>query len=196
MSAHTEIRSHILRRKPGLPFSAQDLRRFGNPGTVYMVLSRLVRERVARRIGWGLYVAASPAARRPGISAAELAAAVARSKGERVQVTGAEAVYRLGLTTDRPRECLYLTSGPSKRVKAGAVSVELQHDFSPAMLGAGTQAGIVLAALRHLGPDGITARDLVTIRRKITRATARQLRRYRPLVPEWMRDYVDALTAP
>lgn len=194
MAVYAEIRSEILSRAPGSPFSPRDLLSFGRRGAVDQTLSRLVKERVVRRIGRGLYVRSEPDEGKAGISSAAIAAALARSKGVKVQASGAEAAYRLGLSDERPKECVYLTTGPSKHVKVGNQVVELRHDASPAMLGAGTQAGMVISALRHLGEDGITAHVLVSIHKQLSQRTARQLRRYRALVPEWIGDSIDALT--
>ncbi len=194
MAIYAEIRAEILSRAPGSPFSPRDLLSFGRRGAVDQTLSRLMKERVVRRIGRGLYVRSQPDQGKAGISSAAIAAALARSEGVKVQVSGAEAAYRLGLSEERPKECIYLTTGPSKRVKVGNQVVEFQHDVSPAMLGAGTQAGMVISALRHLGADSVTAHVLVSIHKQLSQRTARQLRQYRALVPGWMRECIDALT--
>lgn len=196
MSVYNEIRSEVVKRDARSPFSPCDLLYLGRRGAVDNALSRLVKDQVVKRIGRGLYLSAQRAASDSdaGISGAAIAAAVARSEGAKVQMSGAEAAYRLGLSVDRPSECLYLTTGRSKRIALRNQIVDLRHNASPAMLGAGTQAGVVLSALRHLGEDGITSDVLVKIDRELSRSTARQLRQYRTLVPAWMRECIDALT--
>jgi hypothetical protein len=129
------------------------------------------------------------------VTPAGAVAAMARSENIKVQMSGRNAAYQLGLVDERPKECVYLTTGPSKCISIGNQIVELRHDTSSAMLGAGTRAGMVISALKYLGDGGVTGKMLVKIHRQLSPGTAQQLRRFRAYVPLWMRECIDALTA-
>lgn len=195
MAMHSEIRSEILGRTAGSLFSHRDLLRFGERAAVDRMLSRLRKEGAVTRISRALYARSQSEDHSAARMAAGAVAAMARSENIKVQMSGRNAAYHLGLVDERPKDCVYLTTGASKRVSVGSQIVELRHDTSSAMLGAGTRAGTVISALRYLGDCGVTGRILVKLHRQLSPRTARELRRYRAYVPLWMRECIDALTA-
>lgn len=53
--------------------------------------------------------------------------AIELASGETVVASGAAEAHSLGLTTQVPTREIYLTSGPSRRLKLGNREVELKH---------------------------------------------------------------------
>jgi hypothetical protein len=153
-----------------------------------------VKEGVVRKIGRALYVRDPKEAGDPTVLGFAIATAIAQLEDAKIQMSGAEAAHRLGLTADRPATWTYFTTGRTRRVTVGGQVVKLRHDTSSALLGAGTKAGMVISALRFLGENGVTNQVLIKLHRQLSPSTARQLRRYRAYVPLWMRECIDALT--
>ena len=67
----------------------------------------------------------SPALKAPRI--AKAISALSQLWGETIVPCGAAAANRLRLTTQNPVRMVYLTSGPSRRLRFGSSVVELRH---------------------------------------------------------------------
>lgn len=60
-------------------------------------------------------------------SAESVVEAIESTSGETVVASGATEANALGLTTQIPTREVYLTSGPSQRLKLGNREIELKH---------------------------------------------------------------------
>jgi hypothetical protein len=67
--------------------------------------------------------------------------------------SGAMEASRLGLTTQVPVRAVYLTSGPSRRIRLGKQGLELRNAPSWQLSGPGTKEGAVLRAVEWTGPE-------------------------------------------
>ena len=88
----------------------------------------------------------------------EIAAALARKTGSRIQSTGGRAANALGVSHQVAARPVYLTDGRGRTVQVGGQSIELRHASPRAMAGAGRAEGAVIQALRHLGPKTTSIR--------------------------------------
>ena len=79
--------------------------------------------------------------------------AIESTSGETVVASGAAEANALGLTTQVPTREVYLTSGPSRRLKLGNREVELKHGSRWQMLLGKRPAGKAIRALIWLGPE-------------------------------------------
>lgn len=68
-----------------------------------------------------------------------------------------------------------------------------RHAAPQHMLGAGTQVGVVLQALRYLGRGGVDQRAIRTIASRLTAADKHALQRVIPGVSDWLRPVIDKL---
>ena len=112
----------------GTPLVAKELLHVGNRAAVGQVLSRLVQRGELLRAGRGIYVL--PVESRFGTrapSVIKMVEGLANQRGETIVSNGAAAANALGLTTQVPMRAVYLTSGPSRRLKLGEQMVELRH---------------------------------------------------------------------
>lgn len=122
---------------------------------VDQALSRLVKGGLLRRLARGLYdypklhSLLGPLSPDPD----EVAKALARETGSRVQIAGARAANILGLSTQVPAQSTYLTDGPSRQVVLGKRVIDLRHASPRNLIAHGSPAGTVVQALRHLGPQ-------------------------------------------
>ena len=116
----------------------------------------------------------------------DIARALARETGSRVQIAGARAANALGLSTQVPAKSTYLTDGPSRRVVLGKRIVDLRHASPKHLIAPGSPAGTVVQALRHLGP--VRATDVVQVAiRRLSARDKKMLAANAVQAPAWMR---------
>ena len=149
-----QVLEHATGLPEGTPLVAKELLHLGNRAAVDQVLSRLARRGALLRAGRGIYVL--PVESRFGIrspSASKMVEGLAHQRGETIVSHGAAAANALGLTTQVPVRSVYLTSGPSRRLKLGAQTIELRHAPVWQLIFPGRAAGDVVRALAWLGPE-------------------------------------------
>src|SRR5690606_12038278 len=97
----------------------------------------------------------------------QVAETVAKTSGAIVHIHGADAARRLELTTQVPTQPVFVTSGPSKRIRVGKMEIRLQHVCQRKLALAGRPAGLALAAMWYLGKKEVTPALVEKIRRKL-----------------------------
>ncbi len=127
----------------------------------------------------GLYVARA----RPNLW--ELISVIARQKHLSLQIHGANAVRRFGLSTQMPLIPIYYTNGASRSLFIGKAEVRLIHAGPIAMQHAGTEVGVAISALYYLGKDGATPECIAAIRKGLSPEDL--LRLIACEMPKWMR---------
>ena len=120
----SQLNQTILSQAQSLPegglLSPKEFLHLGSRAAIDQVLSRLAREGKLLRVGRGAY--SSPVQGRFGIrppSTESVMEALETSSGELVVPSGASEANALGLTTQVPTRDVYLTSGPSRKLKFG-----------------------------------------------------------------------------
>lgn len=184
------IRRRIEQIPAGEPFTPAGLLECGTRASIDQSLSRMVKAGLIERVTRGVFV-------RPEVSRyagkvmpepVKVAEALARSTGAVVQVHGAEAARRLGLTTQVPMQPVFTTSGPSRRIKFGQLEIRLQHASPRKLALAGRPAGLALAALWYLGKGEVSPGTLEQVRRKLPSGEFDALRSATHAMPAWMSD--------
>jgi hypothetical protein len=116
----------------------------------------------------------------------DVARAMARETGSRVQIAGAEAANALGLSTQVPARNTYLTDGPSRRVVLGKRVIDVRHASPKHLIAPGSAAGTVVQALRHIG--SVRAADIVEIAaNRLSASDKKTLAMAAVKAPAWMR---------
>jgi Family of unknown function (DUF6088) len=170
---------------PGDVFTPRDFLHLGNRAAVDQSLSRVARTGTLRRLCRGLYdkPRVHPTLGLLSPVPDTIAAALARETGSQWQVSAARAANMLGLSQQVPAQLVYLTDGPARRVKVGHQVVVLKHTARKNMAGAGSQAGLVVQALRYLGRRNASADAL----RQVPNLDTAAIRGLAPDVAGWMR---------
>ena len=183
------VRAAVRALRPGAVFTPDALLDYGSRAAVDQALSRLARAGAIRRLARGLYDVPVVHPRlgplTPGPEA--IAEALARRDAARLQVSGARAANALGLTTQVPGRAVYLTDGTPRTRRVGGQTVELRRASPRALAGAGTTAGAVVQALRHLGPAGIDDAVLAHLARTLSVKDRRDVGALRQSAPGWLR---------
>jgi hypothetical protein len=115
-----------------------------------------------------------------------VAEAVARASGTVVELHGAEAARRLGLTTQVPATPVFLTNGSSRKLRMGNLVLELRRTAPRKLHFAGRPAGQALSALWHLGRRGVTAEVIRILKRNLPPKEYEALLEAPQIMPAWM----------
>jgi hypothetical protein len=170
MSTAEIIRHRVLRVRRGEPFTNTGFLKLGSRASVDKTLSRLVEEGVIQRIARGVFVRPKQSRFIGSVmpDVAKVVEVMARDHGETIQVHGAEAARRFKLSTQVPTTPVFYTSGPSRELKVGNLTVKLLHASHRKLHLAGKRPGLALSALWYLGKYNVDASVVGAIREGLT----------------------------
>jgi hypothetical protein len=194
-TAH-RILDRVRRRALGAVWIPADFHDLGSRRAIDTALHRLVRRGALRRLAQGLYD--RPTETRFGPRAPDMEKAVeaiARRTGSRVQPAGEGVLNRLGLSTQVPAVATYATDGPSRRLHVLGRPVVLRHVVRRRLIDAGGTVGLVLAAFRALGREGVDESVVTHLRRTLDAGDLFRLRRSAHSVVEWQRQAIARIVA-
>ena len=191
----SQIIKRVRSKGRGSIFRPKDFLDLGTRAAVDQALSRLARRGTIRRLGHGLYdyprISPRLGPLSPTIDA--LAKALTKQTDSRLQISGARAVNTLGLSTQVPAQAIYLTDGPSRRIRVGSQVIDLRHAVPRHLVGAGKTTGMVLQALRYLGRDGIDHTVTQKLGRTLSASDKVALKRDAIHAPDWTRPVIDQI---
>jgi hypothetical protein len=192
-----KARSIIFGNRGGWVFTPSDLARLGDPRSVGMALTRLCRKGIIRQLARGLYdyPIDHPSFGRIPPSADAVAKALAKRDAARLQPTGAYAANILGLSEQVPTRVVFLTDGPSRRVKFGQQEIVLKRTTPRNMATAGRKSGTIIQALRHIGQRNVNDQTLAIIKRQLTAEDRAQLLKDLRHAPGWVAEIIRQLAA-
>lgn len=159
MSVAENIATRIKHMPKGKPFAGALFATLGTRATVDKALSRLVHKGALERVTRGIYIRPKQSqftGKSVMPSPVAVMEVVAKARGETIQIHGAEAVRRLGLSTQVQVLPTYYTSGSTREITVGKAKVRLLHASRLRLQLAGTPAGEALTAMLYLGKDGLT----------------------------------------
>lgn len=192
-----KILRRIHRHRRGAVFSASDLLDLGSRAAVDLALHRLVEKGTLRRLARGLYHYPKThtllGELAPSIDA--IAKALAGKSRLRLQPSGAYAANLLRLSDQVPMKAVFLTDGPSRKVKVGQREIVLKRTTPRNMAAAGRASGLVIQALRHLGQAHVSMDRVAHLRELLTEKDRKRLLEDLPLAPTWMHPFLRAIAA-
>ena len=184
------IMAHAEKLPEAMPLCPGSLLHLGKRAAIDQALSRLARSGKLLRVCQGVYM--RPIETRFGwCGPSEQLAIRALSNlwGETIVPCGGAAANFLGLTTQNPVRSVYLTSGPSRRLSFGAVTVELRHAPRWQLAAPHSKAGLVIRALSWLEREEVTE-GLEAVMPTLSEEELRELSSARALMPNWMAEPV------
>lgn len=190
-----KIRRRITAKGRGWAFTPHDFSDFGDPRSIGMALTRLVRSGEIRRIGHGLYdhPHPHPLLGQVGAGTDAIVDAIARKRNLRILPSTAAAANRLGLSTQVPARLIYHTDGAPARVLLGNLQIDFRRNAGRMLAVAGRASGLVAQALRDVGKGKVTADHLRRVRDHLPVAARKQLAQDIDLVPAWMRPHFNEI---
>ncbi len=197
MSTTDKIGTRIRRFGPGWAFTAKDFLDLGSRGLVDVVLSKLAEDGTIRRLSRGLYdfpeensflgVVMSP-------KIDQVAQAIARRFRWHILPEGATAANVLGLSTQVPAQTVYLSDGPTRRIKLGPQEVLFKHARPKETKTQDPKCAMVVQALRYIGKDSFEQWMLEHLRSTLTEQDRKRLRRDTRYTSDWIFEAVTNLT--
>ena len=196
-SIDAAISRKVRRAKPGTVFTPALFAGLGGRAAVDKALQRLVARDQLRRLSRGLYdkPRQDPLLGTLWPTVDAVVAALTGKDKLRLQPTGAYAANLLGLSDQVPARVEFLTDGTSRTVKAGPMQIVLKRTTPRQMAAAGRTSGLVIQALRSLGPEHVTPQRIEKLRRSVPAAKRRTLLDDLSLAPGWMQPTLRALAA-
>jgi hypothetical protein len=125
-----------------------------------------------------------------------IAEAIAGRHAIRLQPVGAYAANALGLSEQVPAKAVFLTDGPSRRVKIGKREIVLKRTTPRNMATAGRPSGMVIQALRWIGQKNVDDQVIATLRRNLKPQDRASLVQDAHLAPAWIAAIFHRLAAP
>jgi hypothetical protein len=188
MKAAQIIRERIQAMPAGYVFMPANFAGVGTRASIDQALMRLMQAGSIERVGHGLYV--SPKITRFGLktmpSPESVAKAIATMEGATIEVHGAEAARRFGLTTQVPAQPVFYTTGSSRSIRMGNLIIHFQHVAARKLAIAGRPAGQALVALWYLGKGVVTSQTFERIRSKLSYEEFEVLKQAKFSMPAWM----------
>lgn len=188
MSTAQAIRERISAQLVGEPFTPAIFAGLGSRAAIDQALMRLTKAGSIERIGHGLYVV--PKVGRFGVKTLpapeQIAQTLAEVEGATIEIHGAEAARRFGFSTQMPAQAVFYTSGSSRVVRLGKMTVRLQHVASRKLALAGRPAGQALSALWYLGRHQVTSSTFQRIAQKLAPTEFQALCSAKASMPAWM----------
>ena len=195
VNTQNSILYRIRGKGRGYIFSPKHFLDLGERDAVDKVLSRLVKKDYIKRIGRGIYyypkISPTLGVLSPSIS--EIAEVLADKHKNKIQITGAEAVNILGLSTQVPARTVYLTDSQSKKIRIGKQTIEFKHASPKKMATVGKASGIVFQALDYIGKENIDEGIIEKIKNKLSEGDKKMLKKDIDTVPDWMRPIVNKI---
>ena len=190
-SVSARIAQRVKRLPKGQPFSIRRFTGLGTKNAVSKAIARLVNRGELERVYRGIYMRPKPGRYvvRARPNPWKLLSLITRQKRLSLQIHGANAVRRFGLSTQMPLIPIYYTNGASRSVFIGKAEVRLIHAAPMVMQHAGTEAGMAISALFYLGKEGATPECTAAIKKALRPDDLIKLMTSK--IPKWMRIALD-----
>lgn len=188
MSASESISNRIKHMPKGKPFAGALFAQAGTRASVDKALSRMVLRGLLERVARGVYMRPKQSeytGRKVRANPIQVMEVIARARGETIQMHGAEAVRRLGLSTQMQVVPTYYTSGSTREIRIGNAVVRLRHASNQRLQHAGTRVGVALTALMYLGRVELT--DVVACKVASSLSNEEFEKLMGCKMPKWMR---------
>jgi hypothetical protein len=186
------VKNRIIKHGRGWCFTPKHFLDLESDTGVRSALSRLQKDKFIRRLTQGIYeyprehqvLGTLP----PKVD--EIAKAIAEKNGIQIQPAGAYAANLIGLSEQVPGRVIFLTNGPSKKIKINKQEIVFRTTTEKNMHPAGTKVGLVIQAFRNLGKDHIDNIICSRTRKFLTGTNKQELVKNLKYAPQWIRTII------
>ena len=166
-SIENKMLNRIHGNGSGWVFSPRDLANIGSRSAIGLALYRLEQKKKIRRAIRGIFYYPKIGTllgqeMPPDID--RIAQALGRKFGWHIQPGGATALNLLGLSTQVPARALYLSTGPNRTYELPTTTLIFQHSALKETNFKRPESGLIVQALKALGPKRITPKVIAKIR--------------------------------
>jgi Family of unknown function (DUF6088) len=188
-STDTLVLERIRSKPADWVFTPADFLDLGSRDAVATALKRYKARGIIRLLGRGLYDVPRQHALLgmlwPPIE--NVADAVARKDGLRLQPTGVYAANLLGISEQVPAQVVYLTDGASRHVKVGPTQIVFKRTTPRHMAAADKLSGLLIQAFRSMGQVHVMPKHIELLRSRIPANKRCEILADLSLAPDWMR---------
>jgi hypothetical protein len=192
-SVENKMVSRIYGQGRGWTFSKNDFMDLGGDDLVRKALSSLESKGTIRRVLRGLYdyPKISTLLNEPmGSNLDQVARALARKSGWRIQPSENTALNLLGLSTQVPAQAVYLSDGPSKMVAIGKRELIFKKRSLKESGFKHRDSELVVQALKALGQDRIDSGLRKKLSGALPAATWKKMIRDTKTAPAWVHEII------
>lgn len=183
------VKNRIIDHGHGWCFTSMHFSDLGNDISIRKALSQLQKQNIIRRLAQGVYdypkkhdlLGIIP----PDLN--EVAKAIAEKNGVQIQPAGAHAANLVGLSPQVPGRIIFLTEGPSRKVKIGNQEIIFKKTTKKIMSSAGTKEGLLIQALKNLGKDHIDKVARAQVAKFLKNSNEKEIRENMKFAPAWIR---------
>jgi hypothetical protein len=188
-SVSDKVLTRIHRKPSGFAFSGKDFLDLASRASVDKALSTLARSGRIRRIARGVYDRPRASEELGGELSPDydqVAQAIARSNGVRIEAPGAGAANLLGLSTQVPAKIVYLTNGTSRTFRIGDQTIAFERVGPRQLRAKAGTSSLVVQALRYLGKDRMEEAVIEHLRTHLSPSERRSLLRDARYTSDWV----------
>jgi hypothetical protein len=185
------VKNRIIGHGRGWCFTPKHFQDFDSDTGVRQALTRLQKDGMIRRLSQGLYeyprnhavLGILP----PQIG--EIAKAIAEKNGIRIQPSGAYAANLVGLSEQVPGKVIFLTNGPTKKLKIGKLEIVFKTAREKTIHASG-KVGLVIQALKNLSKPYIDEIARARVQRFLEGINSQELKKNLKYAPQWIRGII------
>ncbi|MGH7890016.1 MAG: DUF6088 family protein [Thermodesulfobacteriota bacterium] len=186
------VKNRIIDHGPGWCFTRMSFLDLGSDASIRQALSRLHKQKFIRRLVQGVYdypqlhelLGIIP----PDLN--EVAKVIAEKNGVQIQPAGAHAANLVGFSSQVPGRIIFLTEGPSRKVKIGNQEIVFKKTTKKIMAAAGTREGLLIQALKNLGKDHIDQFVRRQVAKFLKNSDEKEIKKNMKFAPAWIRAFV------
>ncbi len=156
--------SRIYGNGRGWAFSPKD---FADLGRIDMALNRLIKKGTIRRVIRGIYDYprySELLQQELGPDIHQVAKALARKFGWRIEASGQSAANLIGITTQIPSQYIYQSDGPNRNYQIDKTTLQFKHINFKEIGFKTDESALIVHAIRSLGESNITPKIVSQIR--------------------------------
>jgi predicted transcriptional regulator of viral defense system len=191
-SVEISIKNVIKGHGRGWCFTSVHFLDLGSDESIRQALSHLHKQKVIRRLAQGIYdypkehetLGVIP----PDLNA--VAKAIAEKNGVQIQPSGSYAANLAGLSEQVQGRLIFLTEGPSRKVKIGNQEIVFKKTTKKIMAPAGTREGLIIQAFKNLGKNQIDKTIRARTKKFLETSNEKEIRKNMKFAPAWVRTLV------
>jgi len=187
-----EIENKLKSGRRGKILFASDFSSFGLPKAVNKAMERLTQSGMLIRLAQGIYLYPQIDTRLGlGVlypTVETIAREIAKRDKARIVPTGVYALNALGFSTQIPMNVVFLTDGAARKIKIGnGQGIVFKRTVAKNLSYKNDVLILVVAALKEIGEENITADQLTKIKELISKEKQEEIKADLQLAPAWIK---------
>jgi len=192
-SIETQVLNRIYGKGRGWAFSQKDFASIGDRNSIDKALSILKKKDKIRRVIRGIYdypIYSENLNLNLSPNVDQVAQAIARKHGWRIQPTGPVALNILGLSTQVPSKYTYLTDSANNKYCIGNTILLFKKEPIKEIAFKYHESSIIVQAIKSLGPKNITPTVINTLIKWLGGNMASKILKDTKTVSSWIYDVI------